>query len=101
MGGRWCVADAHDLAAFDAMCKQSLDKLRHIDAEGIDAESFGDVIFETFTTQLSDGSEVALLPNGESVDVTYDNRLEFCDAVLQARLHEAQHQCDAILQVTP
>jgi len=41
---------------------------------------------------------VSLLPNGASIDVTFDNRHEFCDAVLQARLHEAQAQCDAILQ---
>jgi len=90
--------DASDLAAFDAMCKQSLDKLRAIADEGIDADTFGDVIFERFTTQLSDGSEVALLPNGHTIDVTFDNRLAFCDAVLQARLNEAQQQCDAILQ---
>ena len=90
--------DGSDLANFDAMCKQSLDKLRDIDKEGVDAELFADVIFETFTTQLSDGSEVALLPNGSAIDVTFDNRHEFCDAVRQARLHEAQHQCDAILQ---
>ena len=90
--------EGSDLAKFDAMCKQSLDKLRHIDREGVDAEIFRDVIFETFTTQLSDGSEVSLLPNGASMDVTFDNRHDFCDAVLQARLHEAQSQCDAILQ---
>jgi len=90
--------DSRDLAKFDAMCAQSLDKLRHIEREGVDAEVFADVIFETFTTQLSDGSEVSLLPNGASIDVTFDNRREFCDAVLQARLHEAHGQCDAILQ---
>ena len=90
--------DAADLGRFDAMCKQTLDKLRHIDDDGIDAASFADVIFETFVTQLSDGSDVALIPGGVDVDVTFRNRLEFCDAVLQARLHESQHQCDAILQ---
>ena len=41
---------------------------------------------------------MALLPNGAEIDVTFDNRLEFCDEVLQARLHEGQQQCDAILQ---
>ena len=90
--------DASDLEAFDAMSKQSIDKLRHIDKEGIDAESFADVIFETFTAQLSDGSEVSLLPNGAALDVTFDNRHEFCDALLNARLHEATLQCDAMLQ---
>jgi len=90
--------DASDLEAFDAMCLQSLDKLRHIDDEGVDASTFSDVIFETFVTQLSDGSDVALLPGGAGLEVTYDGRLEFCDLVQQARLHEASQQCDAILQ---
>ena len=91
--------DANDHDAFDHMCKQSLDKLRNITDEGItDAATFESMIFETFTTQLSDGSEVALLPNGAQVEVTFDNRHDFCDSVEQARLHESQHQCDAILQ---
>ena len=37
---------------------QSLLKLRDIDKEGIDAESFGEVIFESFTTRLSDETQV-------------------------------------------
>jgi hypothetical protein len=90
--------DSSDLAAFDAMCKQSLDKLRRIADEGVDAEMFADVIFETFTTQLSDGTEVSVLPGGASIAVTFDNRGEFCDGVLQARLCEAQPQCDAVFQ---
>jgi len=90
--------DADDLSGFDAMCRQSLDKLRFIDQEGVDADLFGDIIFETFTSQLSDGSEVELLPNGGEVAVTFENRLDFCRDVLHARLHESQRQCDAILQ---
>lgn len=90
--------DADDLSGFDAMCRQSLDKLRYIDQEGVDAELFSDIIFETFTAQLSDGSEVELLANGGEVPVTFDNRLDFCRDVLQARLHETQRQCDAIIQ---
>jgi len=89
---------ADDLSGFDAMCRQSLDKLRFIEREGVDADLFSDIIFETFTTQLSDGSEVELVPNGSDTAVTFDNRLDFCRDVLHARLHESQRQCDAIVQ---
>ena len=37
---------------------QSLLKLRDIDKEGVDALSFGEVIFESFTTRLSDETQV-------------------------------------------
>lgn len=79
------------------MCKQSLDKLRHVEDEGIDSESFSDVIFQRFVTPLSDGHDVALLPGGADMDVTFDTRIEFCDSVLDARLYEAQQQCEAML----
>ena len=49
-----------DLDGFDAMCRSSLDALRHIDRDGVDASTFADVIFETFTTRLSDGTAVEL-----------------------------------------
>ena len=87
-----------DLDGFDAMCRSSLDALRHIDRDGVDASTFADVIFETFTTRLSDGTAVELLAGGEEVPVTWENRAEYCDAVAQARLGEAQRQCDALLQ---
>ena len=90
--------DADDLSHFDAMCRQSLDKLRCIDQEGVDEAVFADIIFETFTCQLSDGSEIELLPSGGDVPVTFDNRLEFCREVMQARLHESQRQCEALMQ---
>ena len=90
---------ADDLAALDEHCRTSLDKLRRIDEEGVDAETFEDVIVDTtFTTTLSDGAEVELVPNGGRAAVTFGNRGAFCDAVLAARLQESQRQCDALLQ---
>ena len=87
-----------DLREFDESCWRSLQKLRGIEHEGIDAQTFGDVIFETFSTQLSDGSQFELWPNGSNSMVTFENRAEYCDLVVQARLHESQRQCDALLQ---
>lgn len=33
-------------------------KIEHIEDEGVDESSFGDLIFEAFTAQLSNGVEV-------------------------------------------
>ena len=82
----------------DAHPRQSLRALRDIDKEGVDAESFGQVIFETFTTRLSDETQVELRPGGAATPVTFGNRLEYCELALHARLHESQRQCDALLQ---
>ena len=90
--------DAEDLSGFDHLARQSLRSLRDIDKEGVDAESFGQVIFETFTTRLSDETQVELRPGGAATPVTFGNRLEYCELALHARLHESQRQCDALLQ---
>ena len=54
---------ADDLAGLDEHCRTSLEKLRRIDEEGVDATTFEDVIVDTtFTTTLSDGAEAELVP---------------------------------------
>jgi hypothetical protein len=90
--------EEEDLSSFDDLARQSLRKLRAIEEEGIDAELFGDVIFESFTTRLSDDTQVELRPGGAAMAVTFANRLEYCEMVLHARLQESQRQCDALLQ---
>jgi len=90
--------NSDDLRAFDESCWRSLEKLRGIEQEGIDAETFGDVIFETFSTHLSDGTQVELWPSGANSSVTFENRCQYCDLVTEARLNESQRQCDALLQ---
>ena len=42
----------------DCRVCQSLTKIEHIEDEGVDEELFSDLIFESFTTQLSNGVEV-------------------------------------------
>ena len=50
--------EAADLAGFDEAVAQSLAKIESIELEGVDESSFNDLIFESFTTQLSNGTEV-------------------------------------------
>lgn len=63
----------------------------------MDAETF-EFSFEelTFQVQLSDGSSRELLPGGAAKAVTVENREEFVQLVVDARLHEIDLQCEAI-----
>jgi len=92
------LADATDLAAFDEMVCQSLQKIEHIENEGIDEDLFSDLIFEVFTAQLSNGVEVEICDGGSEIDVTWHNRKRYCDFVLKARLREGRTQTHAVLR---
>lgn len=71
-----------DLEGIDFSLVKSMDLLRDIESTGVTAESFSSVFFETFTTNSSDDRVVELKPNGASIDVTYENRLEYIDMVI-------------------
>eukprot|EP00002_Diphylleia_rotans_P009903 TRINITY_DN2025_c0_g1_i6.p1 TRINITY_DN2025_c0_g1~~TRINITY_DN2025_c0_g1_i6.p1 ORF type:complete len:3715 (-),score=578.80 TRINITY_DN2025_c0_g1_i6:350-11494(-) len=88
--------EAKDLRDIDRFCWQYLDSLRNIDKKGVTQEQFSNLIFETFTTSRSDGSVVPLIANGANVDVTFENRSEYCKLVEQARLRECLTQTMAI-----
>ncbi|OQS02636.1 HECT E3 ubiquitin ligase [Thraustotheca clavata] len=77
-----------DLEAVDSLVVSSMRSIRHIDNDGITEELFEDVIQETFTTLSTDNRTVPIVPNGESITVTFENRHEFADKVEQFRLHE-------------
>jgi hypothetical protein len=87
-----------DLEAIDLFQMQSLEKLRNIHLQGIDAESFGYTFYETFVTVSTDSRTVELIPNGKEKDVTFDNRHHYCDLVEQYRLHEFDRQAAAVRQ---
>eukprot|EP01041_Mallomonas_annulata_P000211 gene211-380_t len=85
-----------DIEAIDLFQVQSLDSIRHIDLQGIDADSFSSSFFETFTTISTDDRIVEIRPDGSNIDVTFENRLEFCDLVEQYRLHEFDVQAASV-----
>ncbi|KAL3894215.1 MAG: hypothetical protein SGPRY_013867, partial [Prymnesium sp.] len=89
--------DASDLREFDDAEYNSLQRLRYIDVtDGIDADLFGDLFFNTFEVTLSDGT-MELIEDGSSKDVTFYNRHRFCDLAIAARLEEGRVQCRAVL----
>jgi len=83
------------LEAFDKCCVQFLDAISNISSV-ITEETFGDYIFETFTTQLSDGSRIELKMGGKDIPVTWKNRNEFISLIEQVRMNEFQSQTSAI-----
>jgi hypothetical protein len=48
----------------------------------------------TWTVTLSDGACVALRPDGASLEVSYEERLEYTRLVQEARLNENKKQVD-------
>ena len=70
--------------------------------EGVDMATMTDEelqsmpLGEYFVTTLSDGTEVELKPNGKAIPVTFANRNEWVDLVVQTRLYESKRQADAI-----
>eukprot|EP01039_Chlorochromonas_danica_P004879 gene4879-5347_t len=82
-----------DLEGIDYSLVASLRQLRDI---AMDAETFAQTFFETFTTLSSDDRVVPLLPKGDQLDVTLENRQEYIDLVFQYRLHEFDLQAAAV-----
>jgi IS1 family transposase len=72
-----------DLEGIDFSLVKSMDLLRTIDTTGITRETFSTTFFETFSMMSSDDRMIELKPNGSNIDVTFDNRHEYCDLVIQ------------------
>jgi len=92
------AADTSDLAGFDEMVNNSLFKIEHIEDEGVDEELFSDLIFESFTTVLSNNVEVEICEGGANFDVTWHNRARYCELVRRMRLQEGRAQTHAMLR---
>ena len=87
-----------DLEGVDILLVQSIKNMQDIESQGITRDNFGTSFFEKFTTISSDEQIVSLETHGCDRDVTFDNRLEYCDAVIQYRLHEFDKQAKAVQQ---
>jgi len=60
----WKPLCGEDLVSIDSLAVKALDDIRHIDQNGVDADTFSDLFFETFTACLSDGTQVPICPGG-------------------------------------
>jgi len=85
-----------DLEAIDSTALRAVESIRNIDQTGVDAEMFSDIFFEDFTTYLTDGTKVELKPGGKNIELTFHNRHEYCDLVIETQMHAYDKQIKAI-----
>ena len=90
------IVDDDDLAGVDQAFVSSMAHLRSIETEGVTAETFENIIFESFDTLTTDGRRVELEPGGAARPVTWDNRAEYAGAVLRFRRYEFERSAAAV-----
>jgi len=81
--------DISDLEAVDKLCVQALNEISNVKKD-----NFNFIVYETFTTALSNGDVIELCPDGKQIDVTFDNKEEFIAAVIRQRLNESNKQIE-------
>jgi hypothetical protein len=85
--------DVSDLEAIDRLAVQALNGM----ADLTDRSKFDLLVAtETFTTQLSNQDTVELKKDGANIPVTFDNRKEYVELSIQARLKESVKQVRAM-----
>ena len=87
------VTWSRDFTSVDSAEVKFIDSVETMNREKFE-ESFKGVL--KFTTVLSHGETVSLVPQGVDKLVTYDNRLEYCEMVKEKRLNESNLQVAAI-----
>lgn len=96
------VSWTKDFPAVDSVLVNLLEGIENMDQETFDFR-FGEEL--VYTTLLSDGQMMELIPGGSNVAVRYEDRCEFIRLVQKARLEESKQQIAAmqagLLKVVP
>ncbi|KAM9459370.1 E3 ubiquitin-protein ligase HECTD3 isoform 1-T1 [Salvelinus alpinus] len=87
------VSWSKDFPAVDSVLVKLLEAMEVMDQETFDFK-FGEEL--VYTTLLSDGRLVELVPGGSNQVVRYQDRREFIHLVQKARLEESRHQICAM-----
>ncbi|XP_056096900.1 E3 ubiquitin-protein ligase HECTD3 [Rhinichthys klamathensis goyatoka] len=87
------VSWTKDFPAVDSVLVKLLEAMEHMDKDTFDFK-FGQEL--VYTTPLSDGRLVELIPGGSGVVVRYEDRMEFIRLVQKSRLEESREQVAAI-----
>ena len=82
--------DQNDLEAIDKLCIQALNELSNASQETWDEMDL------YWTTQLSNGHEIELKPNGRTIPVPYADRAEYVRLTIHHRLTESESQVAAM-----
>lgn len=96
------VTWTRDFVSVDSAEVKLIDSIESMESSVFNS-TFAGVL--NFTTVLSNGKTVPLIPGGEDRYVTYEDRLEYCRLVKKARMSEGKAQISAIkeglIQVVP
>ncbi|XP_053503338.1 E3 ubiquitin-protein ligase HECTD3 isoform X2 [Ictalurus furcatus] len=87
------ISWSEDFPAVDSVLVKLLDAMEHMDKATFEFK-FGQEL--VYSTPLSDGRLVELIPGGSSVVVHYEERMEFIRLVQKARLEESREQIAAL-----
>ena len=87
------VTWARDFVTVDSAEVKFIDSIETMEKEKFDATFSGCL---NFVTVLSNGTTVSLLSGGEEREVTYDDRLEYCQLVKERRMKETEQQIKAL-----
>ncbi|KAH7479170.1 E3 ubiquitin-protein ligase HERC2 [Phytophthora ramorum] len=86
----------HDIEAVHQGCFQVVDTIANLDAHGITETMFDEIVDASFTVLSSTRETVELVPGGQHLHVTWEDREEYASAVETYRLTEFAPVCGDI-----
>jgi len=87
-----------DIRAVDLLSFQIVDDMRAMAEQPGITDSVFDTAMAEVKFEVYDAAQNSceLLPNGKNISVTWENKQQFCEALLRYRLTEFEEQCEAI-----
>jgi hypothetical protein len=73
-----------------------LEQIKFLSSPEIDEESFEYTFNYTYSTELTDGTIVELVPGGSNIKVSYAERFKYIQLLLRARLCEIDNQVEML-----
>jgi len=87
---------AEDVLNIDLLSFKLVDEMEKFEHSNESEVMFEEYVNSKFVVVASDQRIYPLIPGGEDIPVTWDNRHEFIKALVSYRMNEFQVQCDAI-----
>ena len=87
-----------DIESIDKSALTSLTYLLRLEDEGVTNSMFKEIYEGYFTTEVSSGDDVDLLPGGSTLAVTFENKSQYVLLALQKRLREADNTMADLLE---
>lgn len=89
------VTWTRDFVTVDSAEVKFTDSIEMMEKEKFDAAFSGSL---NFVTVLSNGTTISLIPGGEDKEVTFEDRLQYCELVKEKRMKESELQIKALLE---